>query len=216
MAQARELAPNSRITVYVYNYAGVDESTLHRAQRVARYLFREAGVDAVLLDGPLSSEEQPVQEAGELGPSDFFLHILTREAAESLGLRKYALGLAPGTADELNRNVVYLFDHIAEKLAIEGGPVRPSRIVSSSDEKAQILAYGMAHEIGHLLLGSNSHGPFGIMRARWNKKDLCDIICGFLLFTPEESQRIRADVSRRNQEKSALRVSVPMSPQWAR
>ena len=208
MAQARELAPRWRITVYVYNYAGLDESTLHRAQRVARYLFREAGVDAVLLDGPLSSEEEQDQETEQLGPSDFFLSILTREAAESLGLRKYALGLAPGTADELNRNVVYLFDHIAEGLVTEGGQVRPSGIVSRSAEKAQILGYGMAHEIGHLLLGSNSHASFGIMRAGWNTKDLCDIICGFLLFTPEESERIRADVARRNQEQTALRLNV--------
>ena len=35
-----------------------------------------------------------------------------------------------------------------------------------------ILGHAAAHEIGHLLLGSNSHSPFGLMRARWSGQDL--------------------------------------------
>ncbi len=35
-----------------------------------------------------------------------------------------------------------------------------------------ILGHAAAHEIGHLLLGSNSHSPQGLMRARWSRQDL--------------------------------------------
>ena len=33
-----------------------------------------------------------------------------------------------------------------------------------------ILGRVTAHEIGHLLIGTNSHAPSGLMRASWNVK----------------------------------------------
>lgn len=206
IAQAREATRGLHITLYVYNKAGLDESVLNQAESVMQHLFGEVGVDAVPLDVPLSSEEERSQGPKGLGPSDFFLHILTREAAEPLGLRRNALGLAPGEAEEPNRNVAYIFADIAERMALERELLRPSAVVPLSAEIAQILGHGMAHEIGHLLLGSHSHASTGIMRARWSSTDLCDIICGFLLFAPEEAARIRAEVRRRIEERQPRKL----------
>jgi len=49
----------------------------------------------------------------------------------------------------------------------------------------------MAHEIAHLLLGTNSHAAEGIMRAQWQKDELLSASKGELLFTPRESQVMR-------------------------
>ena len=37
---------------------------------------------------------------------------------------------------------------------------------------AELLGKTIAHEIGHLLLGTNRHAPHGVMRASWSGADL--------------------------------------------
>ena len=44
----------------------------------------------------------------------------------------------------------------------------------------------MAHELGHLLLGSNSHAGAGIMRARWQGEELRRVSRSGLWFTNDE------------------------------
>jgi hypothetical protein len=53
---------------------------------------------------------------------------------------------------------------------------------------AQVSGHVIAHELGHLL-GLDSHSPTGIMRADWNLKHLKDATDGYLLFTPQQSNR---------------------------
>jgi hypothetical protein len=48
----------------------------------------------------------------------------------------------------------------------------------------------MAHEMGHLLLGSNAHAINGIMRAHWESGELSRIAMGTLLFLPEQAKRM--------------------------
>ena len=210
--QTSQPEPSLRITVHVYNDAEVDHDTLIRAERVVMEIFRKAGVEVGPLDAPLSSKEEQGQGMEQLGPSDFFVHILSLKLAEPLGLRTYALGLAPGRADERNRNLVYVFDHVAESAAKEQLTSGFNGMLLGNADKAQILGYGMAHEIGHLLLGTNSHAPSGIMRARWGVQELCDMVSGTFLFATDEAERIRAEVVRRNQEQTAPGCTVLRSP----
>jgi len=56
---------------------------------------------------------------------------------------------------------------------------------------ANILGNVMAHELGHLLLGSNSHALSGIMKARWENEELERIAKGGLFFTIEQAELIR-------------------------
>ena len=54
-----------------------------------------------------------------------------------------------------------------------------------------ILGSVMAHEIGHLLLGSNAHAISGIMRAHWESGELRRIAMGTLVFLPEQAKRMQ-------------------------
>lgn len=63
---------------------------------------------------------------------------------------------------------------------------------------ASILASVMAHEMGHLLLGSNAHTISGIMQAHWGPSELRRISMGSLLFLPEQGQRMRVRVTQRS------------------
>ena len=60
--------------------------------------------------------------------------------------------------------------------------------------EASMLGHVMAHEIGHLLLGSNAHSRHGIMQARWKRDQLRSIATGGLLFTPEQAVEMRSKV----------------------
>jgi hypothetical protein len=63
----------------------------------------------------------------------------------------------------------------------------------------------MAHELGHLLLGSNSHSPTGLMRADWRTKDLTGMAQGGLVFSDEQAQRMKIKLST-----FALRKESPL------
>jgi hypothetical protein len=64
---------------------------------------------------------------------------------------------------------------------------------------ALILASVMAHEMGHLLLGSNAHAVSGIMKAHCQLSELRRIGMGSLLFLPEQGKRMRARVNQREE-----------------
>jgi len=55
-----------------------------------------------------------------------------------------------------------------------------------------MLAYVIAHEIGHLLLPGDAHSPTGVMQAGWDKALVHDVARGSLTFTEAQAARIRA------------------------
>ena len=62
-------------------------------------------------------------------------------------------------------------------------------------EAARLLAYAMAHEMGHLLLPSPAHSTAGIMRPEWDGDDLRHIGAGSSQFTVMQASSIRFKVS---------------------
>ncbi len=68
---------------------------------------------------------------------------------------------------------------------------------------ADILGNVMAHELGHLLLGSNSHSGMGIMRAHWQGEELRRLSRGNLWFTNEQADRMSGRLIATRREKSA-------------
>jgi hypothetical protein len=57
--------------------------------------------------------------------------------------------------------------------------------------RSLVLGDVMAHEIGHLLLGTNAHFTIGIMRPRWRYEELEEVEKGTLLFTDTQAHAIR-------------------------
>lgn len=64
---------------------------------------------------------------------------------------------------------------------------RAHRVDSSS-----VLAYVIAHEIGHLLLPGTAHSPTGLMQAQWDRALVHNAGTGSLTFTEAQAARIRA------------------------
>jgi len=63
---------------------------------------------------------------------------------------------------------------------------------SAGTDMAGLLGHVAAHEIGHLLLGNNSHSAAGIMHARWTPDELASAKAGALVFSEQESLRMKA------------------------
>jgi len=53
-----------------------------------------------------------------------------------------------------------------------------------------------AHELGHLLLGSNAHSVSGIMSAHWHGTELRNISQGSMCFLPSQSRLMKRMASR--------------------
>ncbi len=54
-----------------------------------------------------------------------------------------------------------------------------------------LLAHVLAHEIGHILLGTDSHAKTGIMKARWTSGDYDEMERMPMLFEPSDEDNIR-------------------------
>jgi hypothetical protein len=65
-------------------------------------------------------------------------------------------------------------------------------------ELPAILGSIIAHEVGHLLLGPNSHSRFGVMQARWERKQIGQATRGNLLFSREQGKRMQAELQLRS------------------
>jgi hypothetical protein len=60
-----------------------------------------------------------------------------------------------------------------------------------------LLGAMMAHEIGHRLLGVNSHSREGIMSIPWDARKLQEVDRGQLGFTAEQASTVRAESLQR-------------------
>jgi hypothetical protein len=120
--------------------------------------------------------------------------------AARLASSQICLGLSVGPGGNKRGDMAYVFYYRVEELA-------RGRSLSAADS----LGHAMAHEIGHLLLGTNSHSPTGLMRARWDRSDLLRAATGWLIFTDDESERLRAEVRSRQQESGVLQAAAALN-----
>jgi hypothetical protein len=198
IGQNAAASPNSKptLTIHVINSAHVGHQTLVEAEKIADRVYGKAGIEIRWIDASLltgrTKEDSVAQDPSEL--SLIWLDIIPRGLPEP-GMHKTAMGLAPGAGP--NRDLVYVFYDRINTMARQQMRVRLGGTYFRPATLAQILAYTMVHEIGHLLLNLEVHSAKGIMRGDWNLEDLHDIAYEKFVFTSQEAEVIRAEVSRR-------------------
>jgi hypothetical protein len=180
--------PELTITLRVYNYAHLETAVLAESEAVVAAIFRQAGVDTVWIDCPLSPAESASYPTcrKEMGTTDFVLRILTPPMAMKTGTRDDPLGYAPQCPEDEPACPLSIFYYRIDGLAATGH-ARTERL----------LGHAIAHEIGHLLLGSRAHSPAGIMRGIWSHDDLKSMAWRYLVFTPDQRDLLRASLVRR-------------------
>jgi len=178
---------NPRVTVRVYNYALV-RALLLRSEGEATTILKHAGLQVGWVDCPRTGTEAENCPECQVQPemTDFVLRIITAEQAEKLAGHGEAMGEALDCMAEQVGCSAYVFYRDVQELARAGDA-----------SQYQLLGHAMAHELGHLLLGRNAHSRTGIMRAEWNPREISTIAKTYLLFTDEQAQRIRDEISAR-------------------
>jgi hypothetical protein len=73
-----------------------------------------------------------------------------------------------------------------------------TRKVAANWKVDPVLCLGLtiAHEMGHLLLQSETHSVSGVMKARWLRGDLAAAERGALTFTPQDGRSMRNGLRR--------------------
>ena len=162
--------------VAVHNDAGVSELTVAEAESAAGKVFASAGLrlDWVNCGRPGESDVDARRCSAVSYPTHLQLRILVRPrhlAAATLGI-SYLGADGTGCYSEI-------FAAQVEHLGVD------------HEARSVILGHVMAHELAHLLLGTNSHATTGIMRAHWQAAELERAKRGVLLFSAGESERMR-------------------------
>jgi hypothetical protein len=69
-----------------------------------------------------------------------------------------------------------------------------------------LLGRAIAHEVGHLLLGTAEHAPVGLMRAGWSQHALRHERPGDWVFTARDAESMRDAVRMRTARQMAVRI----------
>ncbi len=180
--------PALNINVRVYNYAGVTSGILAKAQSESERIFRRAGIETNWLGCAIPGREIETKLSCKAKPeaTDIQVRILPRKMAQGLMKHHSEFGLAfTAAGDGLGSNAS-IFYHRVEELSERRHTSQPL-----------LLGHLIAHEIGHLLLGSNSHSRSGIMHVPWDRSQVERASLGTLLFTKREAEKMCGQVSRR-------------------
>jgi hypothetical protein len=178
---AKKFVPPARIIISLYNDANARAETIDSAVTIASRIFDQAGlaVDWMLCT-PSSDDAAKSQSCNEVS---FPRHLHVRILARSRTLAKSTFGVSYLSEDGTGCYADIFFAPVADLHAASG------------EEIPAILGHVIAHEIAHLLLGTNSHSPSGIMQGRWQAPELIRANKAQLLFTPEQALAMRRRLS---------------------
>jgi len=182
IAFAGDNNPGPTLTVQIYNYSQASPAILAQAKHQAGRILGAAGLQVIWVEcpaKPLANENPgPCQKSPEAG--DLRLRILPTPIQNQFQESVFGFAVHPVLA-----SVYYDF------------ALRRAKSDDAEFEIPIVLGGVIAHELGHLLLGSNGHSGKGIMQPRWEPNQVRQLMMGTLLFTPEQSKRMTVEAQAR-------------------
>ena len=170
-----------RVTVSVYNDAEVPVDVLGRAEVQAGQVFRHAGIEVAWLNCKIPAASEEASQACREAVFPEHLHL--RIVQQSLGLNQETMGISFQAGDGSGCYADLFYQPMVKLHNSDGADI------------ASLLGHAAAHEIGHLLLGNHSHSTAGIMHAHWSAQELVGGKRGGLVFSEQESLRMKAKLA---------------------
>jgi hypothetical protein len=165
------------VSISVHDYANVPTPLLAAAEDQAREIFRRAGLETVWLNCSPKLEREKLEPGSCYFSNTSHLTLKISPRAMNAQFRSRIDVLGTSYPDEKRAGYfAYVFYDRIQELA------QRRRLGHA------LLADVMAHEIGHLLLGSTSHSASGIMCAHWNYEQLRNVSEGAMAFVPAQSR----------------------------
>jgi hypothetical protein len=175
-----------QIVVSVYDFAHIGFKTLTESEQVATRIFTLAGVDAQWTTGSLSDVKTLLNDfsATPTGrctaplPAVLQVQILSRSPN---GFPVHGLGYSLPCAGRGVQVTIY-----ADRVEAV------SRTTLAGFHR--VLAYALAHELGHVLLRSSAHEPSGLMKGIWTKADWQRAAVTVIAFAPYDASFIAGEL----------------------
>jgi hypothetical protein len=185
-------AQNS-LSIRVYNRAGVPPRVLEAAIQETSRILARAGIETSWTEGPPDAPEACTFDFSGWSPYQHpnpdtrnYLVVVIGHRGQASGSRE-TLGFAlPDASTGVH---AFIFYDSLEQLT-------NPRVVTPP----KMLGHAIAHEIGHVLLGSGHHSPAGLMKPRWDTADHMRAQAGMMQFTASETKIVR--------QRAALRMEI--------
>jgi hypothetical protein len=182
----------SEITVLINDNVGISKAILKQAEVEAGRIFHTAGIDITWVE--CSGETARAEHACSNVPglNEFELQFVANGRTSS----ELVFGLAFLDEDGTGKYCNVFFDRVMAAHR------------QLDEDVSRLLGTVAAHELGHLLLGSHSHAPAGIMTAVWRLEVLRQMDMGSLGFTREQAMIMRARIQGDRTALVSVRASV--------
>jgi hypothetical protein len=182
---------NPEVSISVHDYADVPTPLLAAAEDQARGIFRRAGLETVWLNCSPKLEKVEPKSCYFSDTTHLTLKISRHAMNAKVRDRIDVLGTAYPDESGTGYFAYVFYDRVQE-------------LAQRRSLGHALLADVMAHEIGHLLLGSTSHSLSGIMCAHWNYEELREVAEGIMSFIPAQSSIMRDRLRVRQSERVDL------------
>lgn len=167
---------SARLLVVVYDDGHVDKGVVERAEKDAERVFRQAGVSVQWRN---ANWEQVGNRSSVEGSLRLDLHILPRART----LRDEVFGIAFVGENGVGQQADVFYEAIEKTNS------------HHAQDRAVLLGAVMAHELGHLLLGSHAHTATGIMLGNWDESALRLVATGMAGFNAEQGRAMRERIA---------------------
>jgi hypothetical protein len=176
------------ITIRVFNSAKVSKGDLAGALKVASAIYAEAGIGITW--------EQGSDDDHESKALDFSAYRASDGACAGRRLGGVNLGLDRAPTSGVNNNTLgfalpcarYGTDASVFVDRCEGV------MQGTTASFGKILGHAIAHEVGHVLLGTNGHSVGGLMRARWGRAEWQTVAAAHLAIAPADAEKMAASL----------------------
>jgi hypothetical protein len=166
------------IKVLVFNHAAFSPETLAKAEEQANQIFRPVDVEIIWVNHASLPEKLGLDGLKHIG---VVLKLLPKPRATLSSQSALGEALPCRLGQEMCTAYVF-FSRIQQQAEL------------GELSLELVLGHAMAHELGHLLMGSNSHAGHGLMQSRWGPEQMRKATKGELQFTPDQARLIRMQV----------------------
>ncbi|HMA16939.1 MAG TPA: hypothetical protein VKS03_00735 [Thermoanaerobaculia bacterium] len=176
-----------RLAIRIYDSTGASRESIDAAGQETVRILSDAGIGAIWIDcsGDRFDPGAETTCSRPAGPLDVVFKILPHPGeAQGHSRETTAFSVVPNDGTPGVLAGVFL-----DRVLLIGWFARTRTF--------QIVGLLAAHEIGHLLLGTNSHSHAGIMRSELSDKTLRGASWGHLRFSRSEANRMRDALRRR-------------------
>jgi hypothetical protein len=172
------------VTIRIYNYAAVSPAELAAARANADRVFQDAGMSLQWVNCRVSNSAEGDACTELLRDSGEFVLRLQTAWNERIP-SQVALGSSLIDGRSGGGVLITIDPRLVHVVALQ-----------AQADPSTVLGRAIAHELGHLLIGTPGHSRHGLMRALWSQGELRGNRAGDWRFSADEAELMRRTIAK--------------------